>query len=51
MLDRNLPAFTERLLRARRDVERDPPRYFVAGTVAGACLVCHGQRVAALSPP
>lgn len=28
--------------RARRDVQRDPPRYYRAGVLSGACLVCHG---------
>jgi len=46
MIDDHLDAFTERIRAARRDVERDPPRYFRAGTVAGACFLCHGNAVA-----
>jgi len=47
MIDERLEAFSERIRAARRDVERDPPRYFRAGTVAGACFLCHGNTLAA----
>jgi hypothetical protein len=30
------------LERARHAVEREPPSYYLAGTVSGACLDCHG---------
>lgn len=44
--DLQLGRFTQRLERARREVERDPPRYFLAGTVAGACSLCHRTQTA-----
>lgn len=42
MLARNVDAFAAEIATARRAVERDPPNYFWAGTIAGACAHCHG---------
>ena len=49
VLNRNLDRFLGRLRQAERAVDRDPPNYFPASTLAGACFVCHGQNVG-LSP-
>jgi hypothetical protein len=43
LLNRNLPHFREQLQRARADVERQPPSYFSATTLAGSCWACHGH--------
>lgn len=43
VLDQNLERFVLRLERARRAVDRDPPSYFQASSVAGACFLCHGR--------
>jgi hypothetical protein len=40
-LDEGADAFRERLAAARRAAERDPPSYYLAGTVSGACRYCH----------
>ncbi len=42
-LARNLPLFLKAVEAARRDAERDPPRYYLAGNIVGACLHCHRQ--------
>ena len=39
----HVPRFRESLREAREAVEHEPPSYYEAGTVSGACLVCHGQ--------
>lgn len=49
MLNRNLDRFLSRVRQAERAVDRDPPNYFPASTLAGTCFVCHGQNVG-LSP-
>lgn len=43
MVDDNLVHFTDRLDRALRNVDRDPPNYYLASTIAGACFMCHGE--------
>ena len=43
MVDDNLVHFTDRLDRALRNVDRDPPNYYLASTIAGACFMCHGS--------
>jgi hypothetical protein len=40
-LDEGADPFRERLAAARRAAERDPPNYYLAGTVSGACRYCH----------
>ncbi len=45
VLNRNLDRFLGRLRQAERAVDRDPPNYFPASTIAGTCFVCHGQNV------
>jgi hypothetical protein len=42
-ITRHAGRFREQLEQARRAVERDPPGYYLAGTVSGACLLCHGE--------
>lgn len=48
VLDENLSLFREDLAAARAAVEMDAPNYFLAGSVAGSCLLyCHtGDRAA-----
>ncbi|MFO0726264.1 MAG: hypothetical protein U1E65_20940 [Myxococcota bacterium] len=43
MLDQNLDQFRSDLTQARQAAEADPPNYFLAGSVAGGCLYCHGK--------
>jgi hypothetical protein len=43
ILNQNLDRFLVRLERAKRAVDRDPPNFFQASTVAGSCYLCHGQ--------
>lgn len=40
-VSRNVDAFRRELEAARRAVELDPPRYFLAGSISGACVHCH----------
>lgn len=49
VLDENLGLFRTDLAAAREAAEVDPPNYFLAGSVAGSCLLyCHtGDRAAA----
>jgi hypothetical protein len=45
VIDRNIGAFRRDIEMARLAAERDPPNYFLAGSVAGSCSYCHeGQR-------
>jgi hypothetical protein len=46
VLNQNLPLFIERVERAIRAVELDPPSYFRASTLAGSCFLCHGESAA-----
>lgn len=41
-ISRNVESFREELAAARRAVELSPPNYFLAGSVSGACMHCHG---------
>jgi hypothetical protein len=34
--------FREQLARAKRAAQLDPPSYYLAGNISGACLACHG---------
>jgi hypothetical protein len=43
VLNENLKLFMDRLERAKRAVDREPPDYYVASTIAGSCYLCHGQ--------
>jgi len=44
-LQRSHGAFRRDIEMARLAAERDPPNYFLAGSVAGSCSYCHeGQR-------
>ncbi len=38
----NIGRFREQLAGARRNVQLDPPSYYLAGTISGACHACHG---------
>jgi hypothetical protein len=40
-VSRNVDAFRRDLRDAREAVEREPPSYFLAGSVSGACMHCH----------
>lgn len=52
-LNQNLEFFLGRLDRAKRALDRNPPNYFSASTIAGSCFVCHGggQGTAQLGRP
>ena len=41
-VSRNIDRFRQDLEAARHAAELDPPNYFLAGSVAGACMHCHG---------
>jgi len=43
-LDRNLDAFRQDIALARRAANHEPPNYYLAGSVAGACGYCHQRR-------
>ncbi len=38
----NLARLRSDIRNARREIEKDPPSYFLAGSITGACLYCHG---------
>ncbi len=40
----NLSRLRSDVRSAQREIESDPPGYFLAGSVSGACLYCHGGR-------
>jgi hypothetical protein len=40
---RNIGRFRADVARARRAVQVDPPSYYLAGSISGACLHCHGD--------
>jgi len=42
LVDTNLRRFESDVARARHAVEAEPPNYYLAGFVSGACLYCHG---------
>jgi len=42
-ISRHIGRFREQLEHARFAVEREPPSYYLAGTISGACLACHGH--------
>lgn len=42
-LGEGIDAFRRDLSAARQSAALDPPRYFLAGSIAGACLYCHGR--------
>lgn len=42
-VDFNLGRFQRDVALARRSVESDPPNYFLAGSLSGACLYCHDR--------
>ena len=43
VLNENLDVFINRLDRARRSLDHEPPNFFPASTIAGSCYLCHGQ--------
>ena len=43
MINEHLGRFLSRIDRAMRAVDRDPPNYFPASTIAGSCFLCHGS--------
>jgi hypothetical protein len=44
LIDQHLDKFQRDLDLARRAVEAEPPSYFLAGSITGACLYCHGGK-------
>jgi hypothetical protein len=40
---RNVGRFRKDLANAQRAVQVDPPSYYLAGSVSGACMHCHGD--------
>jgi hypothetical protein len=42
-LGEGLKALADDLRAARTAAEHEPPNYFLAGSVSGACLYCHGS--------
>jgi hypothetical protein len=40
---RNIGLFRADIARARRAVQVDPPSYYLAGSISGACMHCHGD--------
>lgn len=40
-LEDDMPAFVAQVSRARMAATQDPPRYYLAGRVVGACAGCH----------
>lgn len=42
LLDHNLDSFRAQLELARAAAAHDPPSYYLTGSVAGSCLICHG---------
>ncbi len=43
-VSRNITKFRSDLVAARRALETDPPVYYLAGTISGACSHCHGTK-------
>ena len=41
MVDANRPSFLQDIRTAQDAVSRDPPNFFLAGAVSGACAYCH----------
>ncbi len=41
-VSRNITKFRSDLVAARRALETNPPVYYLAGTISGACSHCHG---------
>jgi len=46
LLDQHLPRLRDDISLARDAAAATPPRYALAGAVAGACVYCHASRVA-----
>lgn len=44
LIDEQLPRFLSQVSAARRAAEAEPPNYYLAGTVSGACIACHRTR-------
>ncbi|RMG20224.1 MAG: hypothetical protein D6729_03380 [Deltaproteobacteria bacterium] len=42
-IERNIGSFLKTVTEARRAAERDPPNYYLAGNLIGACVYCHAQ--------
>ncbi len=40
-LENDMPRFANDVMRARMAASMDPPRYYLAGRVAGSCVNCH----------
>jgi len=44
LIDMNLPKFRQDIRLARVAAERNPPNFFQAHSLTGACVYCHGAR-------
>jgi hypothetical protein len=42
VVDLNIEAFLRDVQSARMAAQRDPPSYYLAGSIAGSCMYCHG---------
>lgn len=47
VLNENLDVFINRVDRAQRALDREPPDFYPASTIAGSCYLCHGSTKAA----
>jgi hypothetical protein len=43
-LNQNLGRLIARIERAKRALDRDPPDFFPASSIAGSCALCHGPQ-------
>ena len=48
VVNQHLGNFVERIERAKRALDRDPPNYYPASTITGSCFLCHGNVSASL---
>jgi hypothetical protein len=44
VIDKHIDEFKTELVRARREVEKEPPNYYRAGRLYGGCQACHVMR-------
>ena len=44
LIDANLQGFKLDVERARTTAEQNPPNYFLAGSIVGSCVYCHGNK-------
>lgn len=44
VIDKHIDEFKADLVRARREIEKEPPNYYRAGRLYGSCQACHVMR-------